>query len=124
MNVHFWLNQLRKKFLGTSRAHKAKARRRQARVQLESLEDRFAPAVGDTLSTAFLTGLGPTVGNFSMKSAIGDAGETFANGRDVDTYRFDATAGQTLNAVASHPSGGDPLNKAVVLFNSLGNVLS
>jgi hypothetical protein len=92
------------------------------RPRLELLEERINPDAGDTLSTAVLTGLGPTVGSYSVSSEhLGDG--SFGN-KDVDMYQVNVNAGQFLTARTSQPAGGQYMDTILRLFDSSGNQLT
>jgi hypothetical protein len=76
---------------------------------------------GDTLATAVSTGLGAADGSYSHAAKIGD---NWWEGKDVDIYSFQATAGQFLNASTSLPSGGSSMATIVRLFDANGNQLA
>jgi hypothetical protein len=92
------------------------------RPRLEPLEKRITPDAGDTLNTAVLTGLGPTVGSYSVPSEhLGDG--TFGS-KDVDMYQVNVNAGQFLSARTSQPAGGQYMDTILRLFDSSGNQLT
>src|SRR5439155_670507 len=79
-------------------------------------------AVGDTLPDALVTSLNKADGTYSVASArIGDG--LFLN-KDVDLYKFQATAGQGLTATTSQPAGGQFLYTALRLFDKNGQQLA
>jgi hypothetical protein len=78
-------------------------------------------AAGDTLATAQLTGLGPANGSFGATAYIGDG--LYLN-RDVDLYRFDASAGQALIATTAPPPGGTAVDTLLSLFDASGSLVS
>ncbi|MBW3541030.1 MAG: pre-peptidase C-terminal domain-containing protein, partial [Planctomycetes bacterium] len=95
------------------------------RLYLRRLEDRrvlsVAPVdVGDTLIAADETGVGPGSGTFSATEELGDGA---TGNRDVDLFRFQASAGSTLTAETSQPSGAAAVDTVLRLFDSLGNEL-
>src|SRR5207248_1116580 len=79
-------------------------------------------AIGDTLATALVTGLGTAASSYTMPSArIGDG--TWAE-LDVDLYKFTAAAGQKLTARTSIPAGVTDLTYATLrLFDAAGHEL-
>jgi hypothetical protein len=78
--------------------------------------------IGDTLATAFVTGLGPHKGRFATPGAR--IGDNQYLGRDVDLYRVDAVAGQTLTARTSLPPDGSYADTVLRLFDAAGTELT
>jgi hypothetical protein len=78
---------------------------------------------GTTLGTALNTGISNLVpgGTYNNTTAIGDGP---GGNSDVDLYAFQATIGSTLTAVTSLPSGGNPMDTELRLFNSSGTELA
>jgi hypothetical protein len=76
---------------------------------------------GDTLATAVSTGLGATDGSYNHTAKIGD---NWWEGKDVDVYSLQASAGQFLNAGTSLPAGGASTSTIVRLFDANGNQLA
>jgi hypothetical protein len=79
-------------------------------------------SVGDSISTALATGLGPTAGTYTMPSAhIGDG---FWGLADVDMYGFSATAGQRLTITASGVGSTPAYYEILRLFDASGRPLA
>jgi hypothetical protein len=78
---------------------------------------------GDALTTAFQTGIGPgrLPNPFVRTAAIGDG--LYAS-RDVDLYRFEASAGQTVTLATERPAGGTSMDTMLRLFDAAGNQLA
>ncbi len=76
--------------------------------------------IGDSILTAFNTGVGPIAGHFHTSTVIGDG---IYGGRDVDFYRISVAAGTVLTVRTSYP-GGVPLDTVVRLFDAFGNLLA
>jgi len=107
--------------LSAPRAKKSQARKRPAtcRPRLELLEDRLVLDVGDSFGSALLTGLGPTVGSYTMPSEyIGDG--RFKN-LDVDLYQFTGKSGELIKAVTSPPATGNVADTYLWLFDAAGD---
>ncbi len=79
------------------------------------------PDIGETISTAFNTGLGPTGGSFSRVERIGDG--LFGN-QDIDMYRFQAPGGSTFTAATVLPPSGSSFDTFLRLFDASGNQLA
>jgi hypothetical protein len=78
--------------------------------------------IGDTLATALNTGVGPGVGSYFLPA------EVLGNGpqgrKDVDIFRFQATAGQTVSIRTALPPNGKSADTELRLFDSAGNQLA
>ncbi len=77
--------------------------------------------VGDTLTSAQVTGLGPLSGGYSAAGSLGDGATGAA---DVDLYQFQATAGSMLSATTALPTGGLSTDTYLRLFDASGNELA
>jgi Bacterial pre-peptidase C-terminal domain len=92
-----------------------------ARLNLERLEERATPDVGDTLATATATGLFPG-GLFT--EPFGVLGDGNAGDQDVDMFSLEATAGTVLMARTTLWPGGASMDTIIRLFNSTGAQLA
>lgn len=77
--------------------------------------------IGETISTAFNTELGPTSGSFSRVERIGDG--LFGN-QDIDMYAFQAPGGSTFSAATVLPPSGSSFDTYLRLFDASGNQLA
>jgi hypothetical protein len=79
------------------------------------------PNVGDTLSTALATNLGPASGSYSNTATLGGGA---AGAADVDLYRFQVGTGSTITASTATPTGGTAMTAYLRLFDANGNELA
>jgi hypothetical protein len=77
--------------------------------------------IGDTLTTALPTGLGPTSSSFSTTTTLGDVADGAA---DVNLFSFQAALGSTLSATTTTPAGSTPVSTYLRLFDASGNELA
>jgi hypothetical protein len=78
-----------------------------------------ADAVGETFATALDTKLGPNAGEYTLASA--KVGDGLYVGRDVDMFKFRASAGQVFQASTWLPTGGTPVPLILTMFDANGN---
>jgi hypothetical protein len=79
------------------------------------------PDVGDTLATALDTGGRSLGGTFSTTQPIGNGPNA---ARDVDLYRFQASANSSLTVRTLQPTGGRAMDTVLRLFSANGTELA
>ncbi len=77
--------------------------------------------IGDSLSTAEATLLGPAAGSYEIVTELGDG--DFAT-LDVDLFQFSAVAGSTVTIQTAAVTGGQSVDTILRLFDSAGNQIA